>query len=89
MQFSCFKNFDVYKDQFWTEHITNEEVLKKVEERRSLGLMDIIRTRPKNWSRHILRGNALQREIIEARMEGKRGRGRPRQKLMDWMMENG
>ena len=22
-------------------------------------------------------------------MEGKRGRGRPRQKLMDWMMEDG
>jgi len=27
----------------WTEHRTNEEVLKKVEEKRSL--MDIIRTR--------------------------------------------
>ena len=30
----------------WTEHRTNEEVLKKVEEKRSL--MDIIRTRQKN-----------------------------------------
>jgi len=29
----------------------------------------------------------LQREIIVARMEGKRKR--PRQKLMDWMMEDG
>ena len=26
---------------------------------------------------------------MEGRMEGKRGRGRPRQKLMDWMMEDG
>jgi len=25
---------------------------------------------------------------MEGRMEGKRGRGRPRQKLMDWMMED-
>ena len=51
--------------------------------------MDIIRTRQKNWIGHILRGNSLQREIMEGRMEGKRGRGRPRQKLMDWMMEDG
>jgi len=48
--------------------------------------MDIIKTRQKNWIGHILRGNFLQREIVEGRMEGKRGTGRPRQKLMDWMM---
>ena len=51
--------------------------------------MDIIRTRQKNWIGHILRSNSLQREIMEGRMEGKRGRGRIRQKLMDWMMEDG
>jgi len=32
------------------------------------------------------RGQSLQREIIEGRMGGKRGKGRPRQKLLDWMM---
>jgi len=69
----------------WTEHKTNEEVLKKLEEKRSL--VDIIRTRQKNWIWHILRGKSLQREIMEGRMEGKRGR--PRQKLKDWMMEDG
>src|SRR6218665_1211685 len=47
------------------------------------------KTRQKNWIGHILRGNSLQREIMEGRMEGKRGGGRPRQKLMDWMMEDG
>ena len=26
---------------------------------------------------------------MEGRMEGKRGRGRPRQNLMDWMMDDG
>ena len=56
----------------WTEHITNEEVMKKVEEKRYL--MDIIRTRQKNWIGHILRGNSLQRKIMEGRMEGERGR---------------
>ena len=27
-------------------------------------IMDIIRTRQKNWTGHILRGNSLQREMI-------------------------
>ena len=38
---------------------------------------------------HIIRGDSLQREIIEGRMEGKRERGIPRQKLLDWMMSEG
>src|SRR6218665_279017 len=63
---------------------TSNEVLKLVEEERSL--LTIIRTRQRNWMRHIMRGDSLQREIIKGRMEGKRGRGRPRQKLLDWMM---
>jgi len=42
-----------------------------------------------NWTGHIMRGVSLQREIIEGKMEGKRGRGRPRQKLLDWMMNEG
>src|SRR6218665_1393734 len=67
----------------WTEHISND-VLKLVEEERSL--LTIIGTRQRNWMRHIMRGDSLQREIIKGRMEGKRGRGRPRQKLLDWMM---
>src|SRR6218665_2716450 len=73
----------------WTEHISNEQVLnlKLVEEERSL--LTIIRTRQRNWMGHIMTGDSLQREIIEGRMEGKRGRGIPRQKLLDWMMSEG
>src|SRR6218665_1880380 len=66
-----------------TEHISNE-VLKLVEEERSL--LTIIRTRQRNWMRHIMTEDSLQREIMEERMAGKRGRGRPRQTLLDWMM---
>ena len=51
-----------------------------VEEERSL--LTLIRTRQRNWMRHIMRGDSLQREIIK----GRRGRGRPTQKLLDWMM---
>ena len=53
----------------WTEHISNE-VLKLVEEERSL--LTIIRTRQRNWMRHIMTGDSLQREIfLEGRMDCK------------------
>src|SRR6218665_1392425 len=71
----------------WTEHISNEEVLTLVGEERSL--ISTIRARQRNWMGHLLRGDSLQREIMEGRMKGKRGRGRPRQKLLDWMMSEG
>ena len=48
-------------------------------------LMGIIRTRQKNWIGHVLRGNSLQRDTMEGRMERKSRRVR----LMDWMMEDG
>src|ERR1700735_965975 len=50
---------------------------------------DTVKTRQKNWIGHLLRGDSLQREIMEGRLEGKRNRGRTRQKLLDWMMEKG
>ena len=56
---------------------------------RKRSLMDMFRTRHKYYIGHILRGNSLQRGIMEGRMGGKRGRGRPRQKLMAWIMEDG
>ena len=37
----------------WTEHKTNEEILKMVEAKRKL--MDIVRSRQKRWLGHILR----------------------------------
>jgi len=36
-----------------------------------------------------MRGDSLQREILEGRMEGKKVRGRIRQKLLDWIMSEG
>src|SRR6218665_2140035 len=55
----------------------------------SYTLISTIRARQRNWMGHLLRGDSLQREIMEERMEGKRERGRPRQKLLDWMMSEG
>src|ERR1043165_1287848 len=71
----------------WTEHMTNEEVLQRVEEKRSL--ITTLRDRQKNWIGHILRGDSLLRDIIEGTMEGKRTRGRPRQMMLGGMMSNG
>ena len=52
-------------------------LLTMVEKERSL--LMIIRMRQRNWMEHTMRGDSLQREIIEGSMEGKRERGRPRQ----------
>src|SRR6218665_3389505 len=59
---------------------------KRMIKTKERSLISTIRARQRNWMGHLLRGDSLQREIMEGRMEGKRGRGRPRQKLLDWMM---
>src|SRR6218665_2059372 len=71
----------------WTEHMSNEEVLTLVGGERSL--ISRIRARQRNWMGHLLRGDSLQREIMEGRMGGGGGRGRARKKLLDWMMSEG
>ena len=69
----------------WKEHITNEDVLRRVQEERLL--IDTIRKRQKSWFGHILRGESLLRTVIEGRMIGKKVAGRPRMKMIDWMMD--
>ena len=54
----------------WKEKISNEEVLKKVNETR--GLIKTICKRKKNWIGHVLRGDGLLRDVLEGRMVGKR-----------------
>ena len=60
----------------WSEKKTNEQVLREVKEERSL-LENVVK-RKKNWIGHIVRGEGLLKHVMEGRMEGKRGRGRPR-----------
>ena len=43
----------------WTEHKTNEEILKMVEAERKI--MDTVRSRQKRWLGHILRHDSLLR----------------------------
>ena len=69
----------------WRDHITNEEVLAKVQENRSI--LKVIKQRKANWIGHILRGEGLLRDITEGKIAGKRGRGRKRIQLLDDLKE--
>jgi len=70
----------------WKDKLTNEEVLSRIHERRSI--MNIIIKRKKNWIGHIIRGNELLQNVIEGQIEGKRERGRPRNGMLDKVIGN-
>jgi len=58
----------------WLDKVTNEEVLKRVNEDRQV--LNSIWQRQYRWISYILRHNGLLHEIIEDRMKGKPTRGR-------------
>ena len=53
----------------------------QVNEKRKL--LNTILELKKRWLGHILRGESLVKEVIEERMEGKRGRGKPCIMMLD------
>jgi len=67
----------------WTEHKTNEEILKMVETETKI--MDTVRSRQKRWLCHILRHDSLLRIILEGQIQGKKAYGRPR--TLDWLLK--
>ena len=73
----------------WTDHVRNEDVLLRVNERRNI--LHEIRKRKDNWMGHILRRNCLLQQVIEGKIKGqigvKRRRGRRRKKLLDDLKE--
>ena len=71
----------------WTEHKTNEEVLKMVQEKRML--IKTVRNRQKNWVGHVLRSDSLLRTVWEERMEGKKESGRKtkNESILDWIIQ--
>ena len=73
----------------WTEHKTNEEILKMVETEREI--MDTIRSRQKRWLGHILRHDSLLRVRItlEGQLQGggEKVYGRPRTIFSDWLLK--
>jgi hypothetical protein len=65
----------------WRDRVTNEEVLERVGETRSL--LSTIWKRKAKWVGHVIRSDGLTRIAIEGRMSGKRSRGRKRKMLLD------
>jgi len=52
----------------WTDHVRNEEVLRRVKEQRNI--LHEIRKRKANWIGHILRRNCLLQQVIEGKIKG-------------------
>ena len=60
----------------WTEKRSNEWVLEQVGEMWTL--LKAIERRKKQWLGHVMRHNGMMREVVEGKMKGKKGKGRPR-----------
>lgn len=62
----------------WTEKVTNEEVLKRANIKKRL--FNLIQTKKLKYFGHIIRqsGDTLHRTVLDGKVNGKRGRGRPR-----------
>lgn len=65
----------------WTNMISNEDVLARVEESRRL--VETIRSRKTRWVGHLLRYKRLVKEIIKGRMEEKLPRERKGVMMLD------
>ena len=69
----------------WADHVRNEEVLIRVNEKRNI--LHEIRKRKANWIGHILHRNCLVKQTIEGKIKGQievtRRRGRRCKKLLD------
>ena len=63
----------------WTKRITNEEVLQLVNKNRRM--MTTIR-RQLQFMGHVTTEDGLEKLRIEGKVDGKKGRGRPRQNYM-------
>ena len=60
---------------------TNESVLMEVN--RNATLMNKIRIQPARFMRHVMRRHSLEHLVTTANTEGKRARGRQREKILD------
>ena len=70
------------------EKVTNKEVLSRLDIKTTM-LLQKAETLKLKYFGHIKRHETLERHILEARIDGRRGRGRPtrrwEQDINDWM----
>ena len=60
----------------YKDHVTNDEVLRRTNSKRSL--REEITKRKLQYFGHVIRREKLQRVLMDGKIEGSRGRGRPR-----------
>ena len=70
----------------WTAHMTNIEVLRRAQTRKSL--LETIRKRQTNFLGHVLRRQTNEHLVITGKIEGKRARGRQRTKYIQSLLED-
>ena len=72
----------------WTERITNKEVLKRIGIGRPILLQNVKKLKL-GYFGHIKCHETLEKHILEVKVEGKRGRGRPtrrwEQDIQEWL----
>ena len=69
----------------WTEKITNEEVLLRMDEKRSL--TSILKAKKLRYFGTLIWLNNIHRTLLEGYIDGKRGRGRGRMSWYDNIKE--
>jgi hypothetical protein len=67
----------------WSEKVTNDQVLERVGEKRTL-LNNFLR-RKANWIGHILRRNCVLHDVLEEQMTEVKEVGRRRTQLLDYL----
>eukprot|EP00914_Ancora_sagittata_P016493 GHVO01032790.1.p1 GENE.GHVO01032790.1~~GHVO01032790.1.p1 ORF type:complete len:112 (-),score=12.32 GHVO01032790.1:645-980(-) len=65
----------------YEDHITNEEVLRRMGTERSL--LKNIRKRQAQFFGHVMRKEKLEYLITTGKIQGHKSRGRPREKILD------
>ena len=65
----------------WTDRVTNDEVCRRLHVQRKL--LSDIKQRKLAYFGHIKRHHSLRKELLEGRVQGKRGRGRPPRRWED------
>ena len=65
----------------WVDHISNEQVMQRAGAKREI--MDSIRKKQLRFLGHTMREQQLESLCLMGKVEGKRGRGRPRIKFVD------
>ena len=74
----------------WTEKVTNKEVLSRMKMKKRL--FTIIQIRKLKYFGHINRHSSMQTTLLNGRVNGKRGRGRPRtswtSNIKEWTGKN-